>query len=94
MIALEQNARIVLTDSGGVQKEAYFFGKPCVILRPETEWIELVERGQAVITDVDQDRIRRAADDLLVHGTPPCLPIFGDGRAAEHVRNRLIEDLG
>lgn len=93
MIALERNARIVLTDSGGVQKEAYFFGKPCVILRPETEWVELVQHGQAVIADVDEARIASAAAAFLSQGAPACPPIFGDGHAAEKVCEQLVKDL-
>ncbi|MBL7938833.1 MAG: UDP-N-acetylglucosamine 2-epimerase (non-hydrolyzing) [Flavobacteriales bacterium] len=90
MIALESNARLVITDSGGVQKEAYFFGKPCVILRPETEWVELVERGQARLVDADPGRIAHAVDHYLSAGAPECPPLFGDGRAAEHICEELI----
>jgi UDP-GlcNAc3NAcA epimerase len=90
MIALESNARLVITDSGGVQKEAYFFGKPCVILRPETEWVELVERDQAVLADADPDRIGTAADRYLHDGAPPCPPLFGDGHAAERICHELL----
>ncbi len=90
MIALESNARLVITDSGGVQKEAYFFGRPCVILRPETEWVELVERDQAVLADADPDRIGTAADRYLRDGAPACPPLFGDGHAAERICNELL----
>ena len=93
MIMLERSARLVLTDSGGVQKEAYFFGRPCVILRPETEWVELVENGQAVIADADTSRIASATDHFLTSGAPPCPPIFGDGHAAEMICDRLLADL-
>ncbi|MDQ3100277.1 MAG: UDP-N-acetyl glucosamine 2-epimerase, partial [Bacteroidota bacterium] len=90
MTALEQNARIVLTDSGGVQKEAYFFGKPCVILRNETEWTELVETGMALVTDADPDRISAAVEQLLFRSMPAKEGIFGDGRAAEHICAELL----
>jgi UDP-GlcNAc3NAcA epimerase len=90
MIALEQRARLVLTDSGGVQKEAFFFGKPCVILRPETEWVELVEQGQAVLADADPTRIAEAAAHFLAQGAPVCPPIFGDGHAAERICTELL----
>lgn len=90
MIALESHARLVVTDSGGVQKEAYFFQRPCVILRPETEWVELVEGGQAVLCDADPARIAAAVTHFLAHGAPQCPPLFGDGRAAEHICEQLL----
>ncbi|MEO8760542.1 MAG: UDP-N-acetylglucosamine 2-epimerase (non-hydrolyzing), partial [Bacteroidia bacterium] len=55
MIMLEKNCFLVMTDSGGVQKEAFYFEKPCVILRPETEWVELVACGAAVLADADKN---------------------------------------
>ena len=56
IISLEKNCKLVITDSGGVQKEAYFFKKPCIILRPQTEWVEIVETGSAVITDANKQK--------------------------------------
>lgn len=94
MIALERNATLVVTDSGGVQKEAYFFGKPVVVLRSETEWVELVANGQAVLADADPSRIAEAAALFLTNGVPPCPPIFGDGHAAEAICEVLLEGYG
>jgi UDP-GlcNAc3NAcA epimerase len=90
MIALERNAALVLTDSGGVQKEAYFFERPCVILRPNTEWVELVAGGQAVLADTDPQRILAAATHYLDHGIPVGEPLFGDGHAAEAICEQLL----
>lgn len=93
MIMLERHARLVLTDSGGVQKEAFFFGRPCVILRPETEWVELVQHGQAVLAGADAQLIIAGADHFLADGKPDCPPLFGDGRAADRVCDILVRDL-
>ena len=83
MIALERHAKLMITDSGGVQKEAYFFQKPCIILRPETEWVEIVETGNAILADADKRRIMEAWEHFK--GNPPTAfpEIFGDGHAAE-----------
>jgi UDP-GlcNAc3NAcA epimerase len=91
MIALESAARLVITDSGGVQKEAYFFGKPGVVLRAETEWVELVQKGQAVLVDADPLRISSAVDRFLREGIPHIPPLFGDGHAAERICDELIK---
>lgn len=92
MVMLEKNAALVLTDSGGVQKEAFFFRKPCVILRPETEWVELVECGAAILADADTQRIITAAEQLLrAELNYPSL--FGDGRAAEFICTQMLEHL-
>lgn len=92
MVMLEKNARMVVTDSGGVQKEAFFFEKPCVILRPETEWVELVECGAAILADADENRITTAAGNLLTAQLEfPSL--FGDGHAAEFMCAKMLEHL-
>lgn len=93
IIVLEKNARIVMTDSGGVQKESFFFERPCVILRPETEWVEIVEHGAGIIADANPDRIIDAYKKLV--GTTPIFPpLFGDAHAAEHILAHIIEYLG
>jgi len=92
MVMLEKNARMIVTDSGGVQKEAFFFKKPCVILRPETEWVELVECGSAILADADENRIIAAAGNLLTARLEfPSL--FGDGHAAEFMCTKMLEHL-
>lgn len=83
MLALEKNARMVLTDSGGVQKEAFFFGVPCVTLRTETEWTELVEAGWNRVVGVDRDRILSAVRDWTPGGERPLL--YGQGDASERI---------
>jgi len=88
MIQLERNARLILTDSGGIQKEAYFFGVPCVTLREETEWIETVEAGWNVLVGADSEKIVRAASTFTSPKTHP--ELFGDGYAAEQFV-RLLE---
>lgn len=92
VIVLEKNARIVMTDSGGVQKESFFFERPCVILRPETEWVEIVEHGAGIIADADPERIINAYDKLV--GTIPTFPpLFGDGNAAKHILDVIVNYL-
>jgi UDP-GlcNAc3NAcA epimerase len=94
MIALESNATLVATDSGGVQKEAYFFKKPCIILREQTEWTELVESGAAILTGTDKNKIDAAFETIL--NTELSLqfkPIFGNGKAADFICKSIIEKL-
>lgn len=90
MIALERHAQLVMTDSGGVQKEAYFFKKPCIILRPETEWVEIVQTGNAILADADETRIMQAWQHF--EGNPPTAfpEIFGDGHAAEFMLEQML----
>lgn len=92
MIVLEKNARLIMTDSGGVQKEAFFFKKPCVILRDETEWTELVSCGAALIAGADTDKIINSFYHLNnKEFTYPS--IFGDGHTAEFICKAIIENL-
>ena len=90
MIQLEKHACLVMTDSGGVQKESYFFKKPCVILRPETEWVEIVEVRAATLVDADKQAILKTSRDYLQ--TPPeFFPrVFGDGHAAEFMLKAML----
>ena len=90
MTLMEQNARIVMTDSGGVQKEAFFFEKPCIIMRPETEWVEIVQHGAGIIADADYGRIVDGYSRLV--GQTVRFPrLFGDGHAAEKILQTIIE---
>jgi UDP-GlcNAc3NAcA epimerase len=83
MLALEDAADLVLTDSGGVQKEAYFAGRPCITLRETTEWPETVEAGWNTLVGAHADAIRSALRSLRPDRPRPDL--FGDGHAAERV---------
>jgi UDP-N-acetylglucosamine 2-epimerase len=90
MLALEQAAALIVTDSGGVQKEAYFYGVPCVTLRPETEWVETVAAGWNRLAWGDTAAILAAARGPWPCEPPP--PIFGDGHAAERIVGILTGD--
>ena len=90
MIALEKNALLIITDSGGVQKESYFFKKPCIILRPQTEWVEIVATKSAIITDTDSDKILKATANFLNHPELQFPPIFGDANAASFIVKEMI----
>ena len=92
IIELERNARLIMTDSGGVQKEAFFFERPCVILRPETEWLEIVEHGAGIIADADYDKIF-SAYRLLTTRKVTFPKLFGDGHAAEKILKTIISYL-
>ncbi len=99
MLNLERNARLIITDSGGVQKEAYFLAIPCLTLRDETEWVETVASGWNRLVGTDTDKIVAAARDVavqLVAPSPPP-PLFGDGHAGERIAQLIglrIKDKG
>lgn len=90
MTWLEKNSILILTDSGGVQKEAYFFGKPCVIARPETEWVEIVEAGAGIIADASEERILQALDYFTGNQSIAYPQVFGDGKAAEFICGEIL----
>jgi len=86
IINLESHCEMIFTDSGGLQKEAYFFEKPCVILRPETEWLEIVEAGTGKVVDADKEKILNAYDYFKNNKTKlKYPPLFGDGQAARFI---------
>lgn len=90
IIRLEKHASVVMTDSGGVQKESFFFSTPCVILRPETEWVEIAEAGAGILADADYDRILKAYNDLR-NKEVKFPPLFGDGNAATKILEEIVQ---
>lgn len=93
MVLLEARAALILTDSGGVQKEAYFYQKPCVVLRPETEWVELVASGAAILADCDRERIRMAGQKLLNQAYAAPAGFYGDGESAVFIAGQMLKML-
>ena len=88
LTALAAQARVILTDSGGLQKEAYWHGVPCVTLRPSTEWVDTVETGANVLVDDDPDRLVAAVAEARMPLDRPQL--YGDGHAAERIAQSLV----
>jgi UDP-GlcNAc3NAcA epimerase len=89
--ALLCNARAALTDSGGLQKEAYLAGVQCITMRPNTEWVETVEQGWNTLVDLDREAMLRA----LATSPPSSRPqLYGDGRAGERVVDALVQHPG
>ena len=85
MLMLEKNAKKILTDSGGVQKEAYVLKAPCITLRENTEWVETVEDGWNILVGADKDKIIKMASDFKPEGEQR--NVFGDGKASEEIVN-------
>jgi len=83
MVWLEVNASIIATDSGGVQKEAFFHGKPCITFRDETEWVELVEAGWNRVVGADETGIYEAISQSDIPLSKPFL--YGEGNAAQKI---------
>ena len=91
LAGLAAGARVILTDSGGLQKEAYWYGVPCVTLRPSTEWVDTVELGANVLVDDDPDRIAAAVASARMPNERR--PLYGDGHASERVAAALLDSL-
>ncbi|WFC63045.1 UDP-N-acetylglucosamine 2-epimerase (non-hydrolyzing) [Pseudomonas sp. REST10] len=90
MVALEQAARVILTDSGGVQKEAFFYRVPCITMRDETEWVETVELGWNRLVGAEQARILEAYAALAAGSADVSGRPYGDGRAAARILALLL----
>jgi UDP-GlcNAc3NAcA epimerase len=88
LAALASQARVIVTDSGGLQKEAYWYGVPCVTLRPSTEWVDTVEVAANRLVDDDPDLIAAAVAEARIPNERP--PLYGDGHAAERIADVLV----
>ncbi len=91
VLLLQENAGCILTDSGGMQKEAYLLGVRCITLREETEWVETVQAGWNKLTGVDADAIRGVFEAWHPSGERPAL--YGNGDAAEEICQILSREL-
>ena len=88
MLAYEEACSIILTDSGGVQKEAFFFRKPCITMIESTGWVELVDSGWNTLTGANTDKIITAIKNVHI---PECYPeLYGDGRCAEKIISFML----
>lgn len=92
MLMLEQNSLKIVTDSGGVQKEAYFMGKPCITMRDETEWVETVDVGWNIVVGTSKEKIVHAINKFNPTTEQP--NIFGDGNASQRISQIIQEKLG
>ncbi|NOX45470.1 MAG: UDP-N-acetylglucosamine 2-epimerase (non-hydrolyzing) [Chlorobi bacterium] len=92
ILLLEKKCSLIMTDSGGVQKEAFFFHKPCIILRSETEWTEIVESGSAIVCDADRDRIVAAYEHFMGIEELRFPSVFGDGDAAGFICREIVKE--
>jgi UDP-GlcNAc3NAcA epimerase len=91
MILLEKNCRLIITDSGGVQKESHFFKKPCIVLRNETEWIELVNNGTAKLVGADVEHIKKEFLNFMDGRIEFEYPgFYGDGKTSEFILNEIL----
>lgn len=92
MIMLLKSCGLVVTDSGGVQKEAFFFGKHCITLREQTEWVELVDHGFNLLVGSDAEKLNHAFDYFRTKVSDFSIDLYGKGRAAE-IAAKVIEEM-
>lgn len=93
MLILEKHARCIVTDSGGVQKEAAFMQTPCITLREQTEWVETVESGWNRLAGLDATQLQQALDSVLHHSEAlphPIHHLYGSGEASANIANTLL----
>jgi UDP-GlcNAc3NAcA epimerase len=91
MTLLEKTCCMIITDSGGVQKESHFFRKPCIVLRKETEWIELVANGTVKLVDANPEQIRNEFEGYIQSGQNLEYPgFYGDGKTAEFILKEIL----
>jgi len=82
---------MIMTDSGGVQKESHFFRKPCIVLRKETEWIELVTNGTVILADADPALIHQAFEGFVQPDINLDYPgFYGDGKTSEFILREIL----
>ena len=90
MIMLLKNCELVITDSGGVQKEAFFFGKHCITLREQTEWVELVENGFNILVGSDSTKLKEAFEFFKTTSSDFSINLYGKGKAAESAAQYIL----
>lgn len=90
MVLLEKNANMIVTDSGGIQKEAFFYEVPCITLREETEWVELVENGFSTLVGSDTDKIVTTYQKMINKSSEFNIDLYGDGKTREKIVNLLV----
>ena len=91
MIMLEKNCRLIITDSAGVQKEAHFFKKPCLVLRKETEWTELVNNRTAMLVDADPEQIKDGFSHFDLNQEHVFPTFYGDCKTAEFILTEILQ---
>ena len=91
MIELLKGCSLVMTDSGGLQKEAFFFKKNCVTLRDQTEWVELISNNVNVLTKIDKAHIIESVEMMKNRDSNFSIDLYGNGKACENIVNELIK---